>query len=342
MTAPPSSFAATPVGVLLVNLGTPDAPDVASVRRYLAQFLSDPRVVELPRLLWLPVLYGVILNTRPRRSPKAYADIWNAKTNEGPLKTFTRLQAEKLADRAAAGALGGAAPVIVEYAMRYQSPSIASKIEALMARGCERILILPLYPQYAASTTASAADEVFGILRKLRRQPAVRFAAPYFDDPAYIAALAESVRAHLAGLDFEPEVVIASFHGLPQAQIDRGDPYMSQCEATARLLREALGMSEERWRLAFQSRFGLAKWIEPYTRDVVSGLAKQGVARLAIVAPGFSADCLETIEELGVDIRDSFLEHGGKKFARVPCLNDSEAGMRLLETIARRELAGWA
>jgi len=341
MTAP-SSSAATPIGVLLVNLGTPDAPDVASVRRYLGQFLSDPRVVELPRLLWLPVLYGVILNTRPGRSAKAYEDIWNAETNEGPLKTFTRLQAEKLAARAAAGAFGDAAPVIVEYAMRYQSPSLASKIEALMARGCERLLVLPLYPQYAASTTASVFDEVARILRKTRRQPSVRFAAPYYDDPAYIDALAESVRVELAGLDFEPEVVIASFHGLPQAQIDRGDPYGSHCEATSRLLREALGMSEERWRLAFQSRFGRAKWIEPYTCDVVTALARQGVERLAIVAPGFSADCLETIEELGVDIRDLFLEHGGKKFARVPCLNDSEAGMRLVETIARRELSGWA
>jgi ferrochelatase len=332
MTAP--TFAQTPVGLLLVNLGTPDAPDPRAVRRYLAQFLSDRRVVELPRALWLPVLYGVILNTRPQRSAKAHAAIWNRETNEGPLKTFTRLQAEKLAARAGA-------TVIVDYALRHGSPSIASKVEALMAQGCERIAVLPLYPQYAASTTASAADEVFRALGRMRHQPALRIAPPYYDDPAYISALAESVRGQLAKLDFEPEVVLASFHGLPQAQIDAGDPYKAHCETTWRLLREALGPPPERLRLTFQSRFGPAKWIGPYTSDVVAGLAVQGVKRLAIVAPGFAADCLETIEELGVEMRDLFLRKGGEKFARLPCLNDSEAGMRLLETLARKELAGW-
>lgn len=335
-----AAYADSPVGLLLVNLGTPDAPDTASVRRYLAQFLSDPRVVDLPRFLWLPVLHGVILNTRPKKSAKAYAAVWNHDIGEGPLKTFTRLQAEKLAERA--GALGENAPVIVDYALRYGSPSIASKIDELMAKGCERIVLLPLYPQYAASTSASVADDAFAALRKMRKQPALRIGAPYYDHPAYIDALASSMKRELAALDFEPEVVVASFHGLPQAQVDRGDPYREHCEATYSLLRQALGMSADRLRLSFQSRFGPAQWIQPYTSDVVSDLAQQNVKRLAIVAPGFSADCLETIEELGVEIRDLFLEKGGEKFARLPCLNDSAEGMSLLETLARREVTGWA
>lgn len=329
----------TPVGLLIVNLGTPDAPDVASVRRYLAQFLSDPRVVDLPRFIWLPILYGIVLNTRPKKSAHAYDSIWNHEIGEGPLKTITRGQAEKLA--AWAGALGGKAPVLVDYALRYGSPSIAAQINMLMAKGCERIVLLPLYPQYAASTSASVADDAFAALKRMRKQPALRIGAPYYDDPAYISALAASVRRELAALDFEPEVVVASFHGLPQAQVDRGDPYRQHCEETWRLLREALGMSPEKLRLSFQSRFGPAQWIGPYTSDVVAELAGSGVKRLAIVAPGFSADCLETIEELGAEIRDLFLEKGGEKFARLPCLNDSAEGMALIESLARREIAGW-
>jgi len=331
----------TPVGVLLVNLGTPQAPDVRETRRFLAQFLSDPRVVELPRVFWLPLLHGVILRTRPLKSAQAYASIWNRDTDESPLKTITRLQAEKLELRARSGALGPG-EIVVDYAMRYGAPSLERGIVGLMNRGCERIVVLPLYPQYAASTTASAFDEIARILRGLRRQPSLRFAPPYFDDPAYIEALAQELRSSLAALDFEPEAIVASFHGLPQFQIDKGDPYESHCETTARLLREALGYDEARLRLAFQSRFGRAQWIEPYTQDLVIALARRGVKRLAIVAPGFSADCLETIKELGHDIRDDFLGAGGEKFARLPCLNDSEAGMRLLETLARRELLGWA
>ncbi|WP_363350034.1 ferrochelatase [Methylocystis echinoides] len=327
----------TPVGLLLVNLGTPDAPDPPSVRRYLAQFLSDPRVVDLPRPLWLPILYGIVLNTRPKKSAQAYQSIWNHDIGEGPLKTITRRQAERLAARK----FDGKAPVIVDYALRYGSPSIASQIEALMAKGCERIALLPLYPQYAASTNASVADAAFAALMRMRRQPALRIGAPYYDDPAYIDALAAGVRRGLAALDFEPEVVLASFHGLPQAQVDRGDPYRQHCEETWRLLGAALGMAEDRLRLSFQSRFGPAKWIGPYTSDVVAELAESGVKRLAIVAPGFSADCLETIEELGVEIRELFLEKGGEKFARLPCLNDSDEGVALIETLARREIAGW-
>lgn len=327
----------SPVGLLIVNLGTPDAPDAASVRRYLAEFLSDPRVVDLPRFLWLPILYGIVLNTRPKKSAHAYETIWNHDIGEGPLKTITRRQAEKLA----ALNLAGKAPVIVDYALRYGAPSIAAKIDALMAKGCARIVLLPLYPQYAASTNASVADAAFAALKRLRRQPALRIGAPYYDDPAYIEALATRITRDLAALDFEPEVVVASFHGLPQAQIDRGDPYRAHCEETWRLLRARLGMGEEKLRLSFQSRFGPAKWIGPYTSELVEELATSGVKRLAIVAPGFSADCLETIEELGVQIRDLFLEKGGEKFARLSCLNDSEEGMALIETLAKRELSGW-
>jgi ferrochelatase len=328
-----------PVGLLLVNLGTPDAPDPPAVRRYLAQFLSDPRVVDLPRALWLPVLHGVILNTRPKRSAKAYQAIWNHDLGEGPLKTITRRQAEQLAARA--DRLGGRAPVIVDYALRYGAPSIASRIDALMAQGCARIVLLPLYPQYAASTSASVADDAFHALEKMRHQPTIRLGAPYYDDPAYIDALAANMRRELSALDFTPDVIVCSFHGLPQAQVDRGDPYRDQCETTWRLLRAALDLPEEKLRLSFQSRFGPAKWITPYTSDMVGELATNGVKNLAIVAPGFSADCLETIEELGVEIRDIFIEKGGVNFARLPCLNDSPEGMGLLEALARRELAGW-
>lgn len=329
----------SPVGLLLVNLGTPDAPDAPAVRRYLAQFLADPRVVDLPRFLWLPVLHGVILNTRPKRSAKAYQAVWNHDLGEGPLKTITRRQAEQLAARA--DALGGRAPVIVDYALRYGSPSIASRIDALMAQGCARIVLLPLYPQYAASTSASVADDAFHALERMRHQPAIRLGAPYYDDPAYIDALAANMRRELSALDFTPDVIVCSFHGLPQAQVDRGDPYRDQCETTWRLLRAALDLPEDKLRLSFQSRFGPAKWIMPYTSDMVGELATNGVKNLAIVAPGFSADCLETIEELGVEIRDIFIEKGGVNFARLPCLNDSPEGMGLLETLARRELAGW-
>lgn len=329
----------SPVGLLLVNLGTPDAPDPPAVRRYLAQFLSDPRVVDLPRALWLPVLHGVILNTRPKRSAKAYQSVWNHDLGEGPLKTITRRQAEQLAARA--DRLGGRAPVIVDYALRYGAPSIASRIDALMAQGCARIVLLPLYPQYAASTSASVADDAFHALEKMRHQPTIRLGAPYFDDPAYIDALAANMRRELSALDFTPDVIVCSFHGLPQAQVDRGDPYRDQCETTWRLLRAALDLPEDKLRLSFQSRFGPAKWITPYTSDMVGELATNGVKNLAIVAPGFSADCLETIEELGVEIRDIFIEKGGVNFARLPCLNDSPEGMGLLEALARRELAGW-
>jgi ferrochelatase len=332
---------AAPIGVLLVNLGTPDAPEPRAVRRYLGQFLSDPRVVELPKLFWLPLLHGVVLPLRAKKSAAAYAAIWDEEADESPLRAMTRAQAERLAERLRDGALG-ASPLLVDFAMRYGAPSLQEGLAGLTSRGCERILVMPLYPQYAAATTATAFDAIAKILAGMRRQPTLRFLPPYFDDPAYIDALAATLRAGVAALDFEPEVMLASFHGLPQSQIDAGDPYKTQCEASWRLLREAMGVSERQLRISFQSRFGRTKWIEPYTADVVASLARDGAKRLVLITPGFSVDCLETIEEIGVETRDAFLAAGGEKFARIPCLNDSEEGMRLLEIMMRRELAGWA
>jgi ferrochelatase len=330
------------IGVLLVNLGTPDATDYWSMRRYLREFLSDRRVVELPRLLWWPLLNLVILSTRPQRKGKDYQAIWNEAENESPLKTTTRAQAEKLAGRLAAGALGApGARLVVGWAMRYGNPSIASRIDALTAAGCERLLVVPLYPQYAAATSATVCDKTFEALAKLRRQPTLRVAAPYYAESAYIEGLAASLRHGLAELDFEPEVVLGSFHGIPQSYADKGDPYPVQCRATWDLLRTAMGAEATRFPMSFQSRFGSAAWLQPYTDETVKALARQGVRRLAVITPGFAADCLETIEEIGAENRGYFIEAGGESFALIPCLNDSEPGLDVLCDILQRELAGW-
>ena len=323
------------IGVLLLNLGTPDATDYWSMRRYLKEFLSDPRVIELPRWKWWPILNLVILTVRPGRKGKDYEKIWNRERNEGPLKTITRSQAEKLA------ATLGDARIVVDWAMRYASPATADRVAHLQQQGCERLLVMPLYPQYAGATTATACDAVFAALARLRWQPAVRIVPPYHDDPAYIDALAASVRSHVAQLDFEPEALIASFHGMPQRYLESGDPYHCQCQKTSRLLRERLGWASERWHTTFQSRFGSEAWLQPYTIDTVERLAKAGVRRLAVVAPGFSADCLETLEELDMENRERFVAHGGEKFSLVPCLNDSVEGMGVIEHVVRRELSGW-
>lgn len=330
---PPAKFGR--VGVLLLNLGTPDATGYWPMRRYLKEFLSDPRVIELPRWKWWPILNLIILTVRPGRKGKDYAKIWNSERNEGPLKTITRSQAKKLA------VLLDDERIVVDWAMRYASPSTASRIAGLQAQGCDRLLLVPLYPQYAAATTATACDEAFRALMRLRWQPAVRVAPAYYDDPVYIKAVAASIRAHLVGLDFEPQAMLASFHGMPQRYLEAGDPYHCQCQKTSRLLRAALSWGEERWHTAFQSRFGNEEWLKPYTIEEVERLAKAGVKRLAIVAPGFSADCLETLEELDMENRSVFLASGGERFTYVPCLNDGEAGMRVIETIVRRELMGW-
>ena len=276
-----------------------------------------------------------MLTTRPPKTAHAYSLVWNNEKNEAPLVTFTRSQAEKLAASLKAD------KVIVDWAMRYGAPTIASRLKALQDDGCERILVAPLYPQYAAATTATVNDAAFAALAKMRWQPAVRTVPPWHDDPTYIDALANSVRASLASLPFEPEVVLASFHGLPREYLNKGDPYHCQCQKTTRLLREKLGWPAERLRITFQSRFGAAEWLQPYTDITIADLAKQGVRRLAVIMPGFTSDCLETLEEIAIRGGETFRENGGEQYAAIPCLNDSEEGMRVIETVVRRELAGW-
>jgi ferrochelatase len=327
------------IGVLLLNLGTPDATDYWSMRRYLRQFLSDRRVIDVNPLLWQPLLNLVILSTRPQRSGRAYAAIWNRERNESPLRTITRSQSEKLT-AALAKAFPGQEPM-VDWAMRYGSPATDTVIKKLVAARCTRILLFALYPQYAAATTATAYDEAFRALMLERWQPAIRTAPPYHDDPGYIAALAGAIETHLAGLAWRPEVVLASFHGLPKRYLDLGDPYHCQCAKTARLLRARLGWKNEGLRMTFQSRFGREEWLKPYTDETVRSLAGQGVRNLAIVAPGFAADCLETLEELAMGARESFLEHGGENFTYIPCLNDGDEHIQLLAGLITRELAGW-
>ncbi len=303
------------IGVLLLNLGTPEGTTYGPMRTYLKEFLSDRRVIETPRWIWWPILNLIILTTRPSKKGKDYASIWNNERNEGPLKTITRSQRDQLAARLEARF---GQKVSVDWAMRYGLPDVKSRLAALQAEGCDRILLVPLYPQYAAPTSATACDQAFRALMDMRWQPTIRVSPPYHDDPAYIAALADSIRNHIATLDFEPEVILCSFHGMPKSYLDRGDPYHCQCAKTKRLLQEALGLSSERLVMTFQSRFGPEEWLKPYTDETVEALARRGVKKLAIVAPGFSADCLETLEELDVENREIFMEHGGEKFAYIP------------------------
>jgi ferrochelatase len=325
------------IGVLIVNLGTPDAPDATAIRRYLKEFLSDKRVIEKEGLLWKLVLNGIILPLRSRRKARDYQRIWNREKNESPFKTITRSQAEKLA-----GILEPLGRhVIVDWAMRYASPPIASRLEALIARGCERILVMPLYPQYAAATTATVCDEVFRFLMGLRRQPALRILPAYYEDPYYIEVLASSLQAELKALPFTPDVIVASYHGMPKDCVLKGDPYESQCVRTTQLLREKLGLDETKLILTYQSRFGRAKWLEPYTINTMKALAKKGVKNLVVMTPGFSADCLETLEEIAIENAHVFKRYGGKNYVAIPCLNDSEAGMLMLWQLAMRELKGW-
>ena len=331
MTIPAGHPAIPPrkIGVLLTNLGTPDAPDPKSVKRYLGEFLSDRRVVEIPAIAWQPILRGIILNTRPKKSAHAYGLVWS---DEGsPLAAITRRQAQALTDAFGEG-------VIVDYAMRYGNPAIADRLAALKDAGCERILIAPLYPQYCAATTATANDKAFAALAGMRWQPAIRTLPPYHDDPAYIAALKDSIESQLAGLDFVPERIVASFHGMPKRTLELGDPYHCHRQKTARLLSEAMNRELT---IAFQSRFGPAKWLGPATDETLEALPAQGVRKVAVVAPGFSADCLETLEELAIRGRESFVAAGGTDFAYLPCLNDGAPGMAMLRTLLHRELQGW-
>ncbi|WP_433996119.1 ferrochelatase [Bradyrhizobium lablabi] len=324
------------VGVLLVNLGTPDTCDAAGVRVYLKEFLSDPRVIEDQGLLWKLILNGIILRIRPARKAKDYAKIWNNEKNESPLKTITRSQAEKLAE-----AIADHDHVAVDWAMRYGNPSIRSRLEALAAQGCDRILVVPLYPQYSAATSATVCDEAFRALAGMRAQPTLRISPPYYDDPDYIEALAVSINAHLATLPFQPELIVASFHGMPKAYVDKGDPYFAQCVATTEALRKRLGLDASKLLLTFQSRFGNAEWLQPYTDKTIEQLAKDGIRRIAVVTPGFSADCLETLEEIAQENAEIFRHNGGEQFAAIPCLNDSDAGMDVIRQLVLRELQGW-
>ena len=331
MSPPPDHPAVPPrrVGVLLINLGTPDEPSPAAERRYLKEFLSDQRVVEIPKLAWQPILRGIILNTRPRKSAQAYGLVW---TDQGsPLAAITRAQCAALQEAFGPG-------VTVDYAMRYGSPAIPERVAALKEAGCERILLAPLYPQYCAATTATANDRAFAHLAAKRWQPAIRTLPPYHDDPHYIGALKALTRAELDALDWTPDAVVASFHGMPQRTLELGDPYHCHCRKTARLLSDALGLELI---VAFQSRFGRAKWLEPATDTVLAGLPGEGATKVALMAPGFSADCIETLEELAIRGRETFEEAGGERFAYLPCLNDSAPGVAMLRSILARELAGW-
>ncbi|KAB2849642.1 MAG: ferrochelatase [Hyphomicrobiaceae bacterium] len=325
------------VGVLLINLGTPDGTDYKTMRRYLAEFLTDRRVIEKNPILWYPILYAIVLNKRPQKSGKLYESIWNKERNESPLRTYTRSQAEKLA--ISLSDAGGW--LSVDWAMRYGKPSVEERILALMQAGCDRVLLFPLYPQYAASTTASANDAAFRALLKMRWQPAIRTVPPYHDAPVYIEALARSVKSALAKLDFEPEKVLASYHGLPVSYFKQGDPYHCHCMKTSRLLCEALGWDNDRLVTTFQSRLGPEEWLKPYTDATLDELPQRGIKRIAIVTPGFSSDCLETLEEIAVRGEESFHAAGGEKYAYIPCLNDSPEGMHVIATLVRRELMGW-
>jgi ferrochelatase len=326
------------VGVLLVNLGTPDTADARGVRVYLREFLSDPRVIEDQGLFWKLILNGIILRVRPGRKARDYRKIWNTAADESPLKTITRAQSDKLA---AAIADHDHDHVVVDWAMRYGNPSIASRIAALTAQGCDRLLVVPLYPQYSAATSATVCDEVFRVLGRMRAQPTLRVSPPYYDDPDYIEALAVSISAHLATLPFQPELIVASFHGMPQKYVDKGDPYQAHCVATTDALRRRMGLDASKLLLTFQSRFGFDEWLQPYTDKTMEKLAKDGVRRIAVVTPGFAADCLETLEEIAQENAEIFKHNGGEQFAFIPCLNDSDPGMDVIRQLVLRELQGW-
>lgn len=323
------------VGVLLLNLGTPDATDFWSVRRYLKEFLSDTRVIETPKWRWWPILNLFVLTTRPQKTGANYEIIWDKEQNDSPLRIITRSQAEKLAT-----ALNDER-IVVDFGMRYGNPSTASAIENLKAQGCDRIVIFPLYPQYSATTTGTANDQAFLALRDMRWQPAVRTVPAYFDDEVYVERLAKSIEEGVAALDFEPDLILTSYHGMPVEYLKKGDPYHCQCHKTTRLVREKLGWPEDKLMVTFQSRFGRSEWLQPYTDETLMALPSRGVKKVAIVAPAFSADCIETLEELSLEARDQFLDAGGERYAYIPCLNDTEDGMAVIESIVRRELSGW-
>ncbi|WP_191058845.1 ferrochelatase [Geminicoccus harenae] len=325
------------IGVILSNLGTPDGTSYWPMRRYLSEFLSDRRVIEKPFLLWQALLQGVILTKRPGRKGKDYETIWNKELDEGPLKTVTRSQAEKVQ-----AVLAERYPnVVVDFGMRYANPALPAVVERLFRQGCTRLVLLPLYPQYSAATTATGCDVVFKKLMNMRWQPALRTAPPYHDHPGYVRAIADSIRDHLAGLDWQPDKLVMSFHGMPKEYLLRGDPYHCQCHKTARLVFTELGLEPERTQVCFQSRFGPDEWLQPYLDETMAALPKQGVKKVAVISPGFSVDCLETLEEIEGENREIFTHAGGEQFTYIPCLNDGDAGIRLIVELVERELAGW-
>ncbi len=325
------------VGILLINLGTPDATSYWPMRRYLKEFLSDPRVVEANRALWWVILNAIILTRRPQKSGAAYDKIWNRERDESPMRTITRAQGD-----AVAACFKKQDNIVVDWAMRYGSPSIAERMQELRQQGCERILIFPLYPQYSAATTATALDKVFDALKAMRWQPAIRTVPPYFEQEAYIKALAKSIRAHEKNLGWKPDVIMASFHGLPVGFHEKGDPYYHQCAKTVELLRAELGLNDKQLIMTFQSRPGRREWLKPYTDETISALAKSGTKNLLVITPGFAADCLETLEEITIRAKQSFKENGGKNFSAQPCLNDSELSISMLNQLIEQQLSGWA
>jgi protoporphyrin/coproporphyrin ferrochelatase len=321
-------------GVLLVNLGTPEATSYWPMRRYLKEFLSDRRVIETNRVLWWLILNVIILSFRPTKSGHAYEAIWNKDLNESPLKTITRGQSEALS-KAFAG------NIEVDWAMNYGLPTIADRMRALQEKGCDRVLVFPLYPQYSATTTASVVDKLGTALAQMRWQPSVRIVPPYFGEPSYIDAIAQSLTDFRNKLSWKPDRILMAFHGLPREYLDKGDPYHCQCQKTARLVRNRLGLSPDYLQVVFQSRFGRAEWLKPYAQDTVEGLPAQGVKNLLMISPGFASDCVETLEELAMGLKETFEEEGGENFAVVPCLNESAPSIRMLEAIIRNELKGW-
>ncbi len=326
------------VGVLISNLGTPDATDYWSMRRYLSEFLSDRRVIDYSPWLWQPLLQLIILSKRPKSSGEAYRGIWNNELDESPLLTTTRAQAEKLAAEMKA-AYGDR--VEVDFCMRYGNPSTESVIRKLKDNGCDRIVFFPLYPQYSAPTTATANDHAFRTLMKMNWQPSIRTVPAYYDHPLYIDALAKSVEAAYAKLDKEPDILVTSFHGVPVRYLKEGDPYHCQCQKTTRLLKERLGWADDRIKITFQSKFGPEEWLQPYTVEEVARLAQADKKSIAVIAPAFSSDCVETLEEINEEIKESFEHAGGQDFTYIPCLNDSDDHIRMMSAILRGELAGW-
>lgn len=326
------------VGVLIANLGTPDATDYWSMRRYLNEFLSDKRVIDYPSWKWQPLLQLIILTKRPFSSGAAYRGIWNMEKDESPLLTITRAQCEKIAT-AANGLYGN--DVVVDFCMRYGNPSTESVIRKMKDQGCERIVFFPLYPQYAAPTTATANDQAFRALMKLNWQPYIRTVPAYYDHPGYIKALANSVRKAYAGMDHTPDILVTSYHGVPLRYLTAGDPYHCQCQKTTRLLKEELGWADGQIMVTFQSKFGPEQWIEPYTVEEVARLAKAGKKNIAVIAPAFSSDCVETLEEINEEIKESFEAAGGKNFTYIPCLNDQDDHIAVLVDVIKNELQGW-